>query len=128
MGYSYLIVDTSATVRALIKRSIRQSEMGVEKLLEAATAHEAMDVLHDHPIDLVLIDPRLPDMDGIDFIGRILAEPDTRSIPVVVMATRPDPRKMEALRRRGVKGHIRKPFSPQTFRTVVQHILEPTHV
>lgn len=128
MSYTYLIVDISATVRALIKRSIRQSEMGVSKFLEAATGEETMDLLRDHPVDLVLIDPRIPDMDGLELIGRILAEPDSRGIPVVVMATRPDPRKMEVLRRRGVKAHLRKPFSPQTFRTVVQQILEPTHV
>ena len=128
MSYRFLIIDISATVRALIKRSIRESEMGVQKFFEAASGQEAMDVLRDQTVDMVLIDPRLPDMDGLELIGRIIAEPDSRGIPVVVMATRPDPRKMELLRRRGVKGHLRKPFSPQTFRTIAQQILEPTHV
>ena len=128
MSYQFLIVDASAIVRALVKRTIRQSPLGGGKLYEAATGEEAMDQLRNHRVDLVLVDPRLPDMDGAELIGRILAEPDTRGIPVVVMASRPDPRKLEPLRRRGVKGHIRKPFTATAFATVVGQILEPTHV
>jgi len=130
MPYHFLIVDSSATVRALIKRSIRQSEIGGHgaKFFEAATGLEAMDAFAHHRVDLALIDPRLPDMDGVELIGRILAEPDTRGVPVVAMSARMDQRKTEALRRRGVKGFLRKPFTPEVFVGVVGQILEPTHV
>jgi CheY-like chemotaxis protein len=128
MSYRYLIVDVSATTRALVKRAIRESGLGVDRFFEAATADEVMDVLEQQPVDLILADPRLPDADGAELLARVMAEPDTRGIPVVVMAARMDPRKAEYLRRRGVRGVIRKPVSAATFREVVGQILEPTHV
>lgn len=128
MSYRYLLVDVSATTRALVKRAIRESGLGVDRFYEAATADEVMDVLEQHPVDLILADPRLPDADGAELLARVMAEPDTRGIPVVVMATRMDPRKAEYLRRRGVRGIIRKPVSSANFREVVGQILEPTHV
>jgi two-component system chemotaxis response regulator CheY len=128
MSYRFLIIDVSATTRALIKRAILQAGFGGGQVHEADAGLEAIELLQNHPVDLILIDPRLPDMDGIELIGRILAEPDTRSIPVVVTAARFDPRRAELLRRRGVKACLRKPFTPATFREVVSLILEPTHV
>jgi len=43
-----------------------------------------MDVLRDHPVDMVLIDPRLPDMDGLELIGRLRKQsPD---LPIVLIS------------------------------------------
>jgi CheY-like chemotaxis protein len=128
MSYHFLIVDVSATTRALVKRVIRQAGFAGGKVYEADAGFEALELLQAHPIDLVLIDPRLPDIDGLELIGRILAEPDTRLIPVVATSARFDPRKAELLRRRGVKACLRKPFTPAAFHEVVSLILEPTHV
>lgn len=135
MSYRILIVDASATARAVAKRAIRGTPFGGAgpaggaKIREAATAAEAMDVLHHHRADLVLVDPHLPDRDGADLVGQILAEPDTRGTPVVLMSARaPDPRALAALRRAGVRGHLPKPFTPAMFAAAVRDILEPTHV
>lgn len=125
MAYDFLIVDRSATMRALVKRAIRQSEFAGGKVHEADTAVDALDVLRHHHVDLVLIDPLLPDMDGMELVGRIATEPDTRGIPVVVMSARTGEEKRVG---RGVKGRLRKPFTPEAFREVVGAVLEPTHV
>jgi ribose transport system substrate-binding protein len=130
VSYRFLIVEQSATARAGIKRAIRRSDVGGPgaTFVEAASGHEAMEALADGRVDLVLVDLRLPDMDAADLVGRVLAEPDTRGIPVVVIAARPDPAVLEALRRRGVKGHLRKPVAAEAFRLLAGQILEPTHV
>lgn len=128
MSYSLLIVDPSTTVRAVLKRTIRQTEFGRGRLYEADCTAEAMDVLEQHRVDLVLIDPRLTDADGVEWIGRILAEPETRGVPVIVMANRLEPAKLEQLRRLGVRGWLRKPFTAASFREAVAEVLEPTHV
>ncbi len=128
MSYRFLIVDVSATTRALLKRTIRESGLTPERFFEAATAAEVMDVLEQHAVDLILADPRLPDADGAELLARVMAEPDTRGIPVIVMSNRPDPRKVEYLRRRGVKGVLRKPVTVAAFREMAGQILEPTHV
>ena len=131
MSYRFLIVEESATTRAGIKRAIRQSDVGGPgaSFVEAATGREAMEALAaDARIDLALVDLRLPDMDAAELVGRVLAEPDTRGIPVIVMAARPEQATLDALRRRGVKGHLRMPITSESFRAVAGQILEPTHV
>ena len=129
MNYSILIVDTSATMRALVKRSLRQTEFGPARVFEADTGQEVIDVLGQRRVDLVLIDPRLPDMDGAELIGRILAEPDTRGTPVVVMTGgRAGQRDPEPPRLAGVRGELRKPPAPEALREILARILEPTHV
>lgn len=128
MSYSILIIDSSTTTRALLKHTVRQTDFGRGRIHEAASGAEAMEVLEHHRVDLVLIDPRLDDVDGMDLVGRIAAEPETRNVPVVVMMPRPDPRKNSQLRRSGVRGQIRKPFTSEAFAELASQLLEPTHV
>ena len=134
MTYSILIVDTSATARALVKRALRLTEFGSARVYEADTGREVMDVLEQRRVDVVLIDPRLPDTDGHDLIGRIVAEPDTRGTPVVVMTDgrpdprRPDPRRPTVLGRLGVRAALRKPVAVDQLREILARVLEPTHV
>jgi CheY-like chemotaxis protein len=128
MSYSYLIIDSSTTTRALLKRTIRQTEFGHGRIYEASSGAEAIESLEHHRVDMILIDPRLTDMEGVELIGRIRSEPETRGIPVVAMVVRTDARKAEAHRRAGVCAHLRKPFTGESFCEVVTSILEPTHV
>lgn len=128
MAYSLLIVDSSTTTRALLKHTIRQSDFGRGRIYEAGSGCEAIDALEHHRVDMILIDPRLADVDGMELIGRIVSEPETRGIPVVVMAARSSAALTEQLRRYGVRAQIRKPFSTDLFGEVAAQVLEPTHV
>ena len=128
MSYSYLIIDSSTTTRALLKRTIRQTVFGRGRIYEASCGLEAIESLEHHRVDMILIDPRLTDIDGIELIGRIRSEPETRGIPVVAMSARADTRKADQLRRAGVCAQLRKPFTAEAFGEVVAHVLEPTHV
>lgn len=129
MSYSILIVDASATVRALVKRSRRQTEFGSARVFEADGGEEVLDLLEHGRVDVVLIDPRLPGTNGYELIGRIRAEPDIRGTPVVVMSPDlPDGPRPGVLRRLGVRAEIRKPVDPAALRDVLRRILEPTHV
>lgn len=128
MSYSFLIIDSSTTTRALIKRTIRQTPFGRGRIVEASCGVEAMEVLEHHRVDMILIDPKLPDIDGVELIGRIRSEPETRGIPVLAMLPRPDQRRAAQLDRAGVRAQLRKPFTGEAFSLVVTEVLEPTHV
>ncbi|QOV89152.1 response regulator [Humisphaera borealis] len=112
----------------MLKRTIRQTLFGRGRIVEASTGQEAIEVLGHHRVDLILIDPRLTDIDGVELIGRIRSEPETRGIPVVAMLARVDARKAEQLRRAGACAQLRKPFTAAAFGEVVSQVLEPTHV
>jgi len=128
MSYQLLIVDDSATARAMTKRAISKANIPVGRIFEVDNGREALDFLADHPVDLVLAELNTPEMDGVEMIGRLLAEPSTRSIPVIIISSKPDPAIVERLRRSGARGCLRKPCAPEVLRTAIAQILEPTHV
>lgn len=130
MAYDFLVVDGSATMRAVIKRTIRVTGLPVGGVVDGADGAEALDVLANHRVDLIVADLHLSDGDGdgVETIGRILTEPATRAVPVVVVSANPDMDRVRKLRRAGAKGYLRKPFTPEALRDVLARILEPTHV
>lgn len=128
MSYHFLVVDRSATTRALVKRAVRATGLSAPLVYDAADAREALDLLAVHRVDLALIDPALPGGDGEAVIGQVITEPATRGTRVIVITAEPDMRQIERLRRAGAKGWLRKPFSPDALRELATRILEPTHV
>jgi two-component system chemotaxis response regulator CheY len=128
MSYNFLVVDDSITMRALVKRTIRSAGLAAEVFYDAADSEEALEILDRCKVDLILADLNLPEMDGAELIERLLAEPDTRAIPVVILADHPDMRTVQRLRSAGARGFLRKPFTVEALRDVVAGILEPTHV
>lgn len=91
-----LIVDDSDTEIALTMRALKKSGLKTTVLL-AHNGEEALDMLlgapegesscaHDLPW-IVLLDLKMPDVDGLSVLRRIRAEPRTRRLPVVMLSS-----------------------------------------
>jgi two-component system chemotaxis response regulator CheY len=119
MEYSVLMVDDSATVRAVIRKTLRLARAPVHRLFEASNGAEALDVLRDHWIDLVLCDLSMPVMDGMTLIVRMSENEVMSSVPVIVLASDGGAARVEAIEARGVSAVIRKPFTPEELRDAV---------
>ena len=57
MGYQFLVVDASATTRAIAKHAIRVTGLSARTIYDAGDAQEAFDLLAAHRVELALIDP-----------------------------------------------------------------------
>ncbi|GAH22323.1 unnamed protein product, partial [marine sediment metagenome] len=68
MAFNVLIVDDSSSMRAIIKKIIKTSGFNVGECLEAADGKEAMKMLKDGWVDLVLTDINMPNMNGLELI------------------------------------------------------------
>jgi two-component system, chemotaxis family, chemotaxis protein CheY len=124
-----LIVDRSATMRARLKRVVRDAGLPATRVFEAADGAEALELLLVHHVDLAVVDLGLASVhgEGRDLIGRIVSEPATRSVCVVAMAPGPvpsDPRMLKRLRRRGIRACLPRPFTAQALRVAVADVLE----
>jgi two-component system KDP operon response regulator KdpE len=100
-----LIVDDEIPIRRFLRTSL--SAQGFQ-VLEAEDGKSALDLLRRHQIDLLILDLGLPDMDGLEIIGRLR---QSRSIvPILVLSSRGDEEgKVNALDM-GADDYVTKPF------------------
>ena len=78
-----LIVDDEPVNRIVLARMVEH--LG-SHCLEAASAAEALEVLREQPVDLVLMDIQMPRMTGIEAVGQLRHEPGpNRNAPVVAV-------------------------------------------
>jgi len=108
-----LIVDDSATMRKIILRTIRQSGYAVDDVLEAGNGKEALEVVKNNKVDLILTDINMPEMDGLELIEALRASPETQNMPILVISTEGAEDIIEKAKTLGVKGFVRKPFTPE---------------
>ncbi|HEX2973464.1 MAG TPA: response regulator [Tepidisphaeraceae bacterium] len=122
-----LIVDDSATTRAIIKRTIQMAGVSVDMFSEAANGKEALNLLADKPFDLVLVDLNMPEMGGLELTQRMQANPSTASIPVVVISAEPNAASLVQVHQDGIRGYLRKPFTPERIRDLISPLLGVAH-
>jgi CheY-like chemotaxis protein len=84
-------------------------------VLEAMTGAEGIQVAIEQLPDLVLLDMRLPDMDGLEVVRRLRADPRTGMLPVVALTAQAMKGDELAARRAGCSGYITKPINTRTF-------------
>jgi len=123
MAFNVLIVDDSSTMRAVIKKTIKVSGFNVGQFLEAGDGEQALDVLKDEWVDLVLSDINMPNMNGLELIGRMHADKIMRTIPVVMVTTEAGDEKVKQSKELGAVGYIKKPFQPQDIKNTLCRIM-----
>jgi len=127
MAYRVLIVDDSPAMRAFIRRVIEVSGFDCAACLEAGNGEEALSVLGQEWVDLILTDINMPSMDGEQFVRRLEQDECLRSIPVLVVSTDSTNRRIHHMLSMGVKGYLAKPFTPETLRGELERLLEAPH-
>lgn len=123
MSINVLIVDDSDVIRAMIARTLSLADLPLAQVLEASNGREAPETLEDTWIDLVLADINMPIMDGAEMLTTMRRRPATQDVPVVVVSTEGASERIDSLMRLGVAAWIRKPFTPEEIRDVVERVL-----
>jgi two-component system, chemotaxis family, chemotaxis protein CheY len=123
MPYNVLIVDDSGTMRNVIKKVLRLTGISFGNCLEAANGQEAMAVLENNWVDLILSDINMPVMDGFGLLRAVKSQPSFQDVPVVLITTESNEKRLQEAMRLGAKGYIHKPFTPETVRTLVREVM-----
>ena len=118
-----MIVDDSDTIRAMLVRTLGMTKLPFDEILTACNGIEALEQMKDQWLDLVFTDLHMPKMGGVELIENMQAEPSLNEIPIVIVSTEGSITRIEALKEKGVKGYIRKPFTPEGIRDVILSIL-----
>lgn len=128
MAYCVMIVDDSRSMRAFVRRVMDLSGFEVGSCLNAANGAEALALLNQNRVDLILTDINMPEMNGEDLVRRIEEQDEFRSIPVVVVSTDATENRIHRMLDLGAKGYVVKPFSPEMLRNELERVLGVEHV
>jgi two-component system cell cycle response regulator DivK len=79
------------------------------RVLEAATGASAVELAAEHQPNLVLMDIRLPDIDGVEALGRLRADERTAAIPVLALTAQAMEGDRERFLAAGFDGYLSKP-------------------
>lgn len=118
MALRVLIVDDSAAMRAMVKKTLKAAGFSLESCLEGANGLEALDILHENEVDVVLSDLHMPEMDGLQLLEALQKE---NNVPKCFILVTTEGRK-EKLRQAlafGARGYVLKPFQPEGLRKIL---------
>ena len=128
MSYRVLVVDDSPVMRQFIHRVMDISGFECSDYLEADNGVEALQVLRNEWVDVILTDINMPEMNGEGLVRQLELDQELRSIPVLVVSTDATDKRIHQLMNMGAKGYVTKPFMPETLRDELERLLGGANV
>jgi two-component system, chemotaxis family, chemotaxis protein CheY len=120
MSKTILSADDSASIRQLVVFTLEKE--GYE-VISAVDGQDALNKAKAATVDMVITDLNMPNMDGIELIQALRAEPTFKFTPIVMLTTESATNKKDAGKHAGATGWIVKPFKPDQLISVVKRLL-----
>lgn len=115
-----LAVDDAMTMRKMVAFTLRGAGFDV---IEAGNGVEGLRQLAGKPVDLIITDVNMPQMDGIEFTRQARVALRGRPVPILILTTESDQAKKAQARAAGATGWIVKPFQQDQLLAVVAKVL-----
>ena len=106
-----LTVEDSLAIRKILQRMLRQTDIPVGEIYEAADGREALTILAQKTVNLVFTDINMPNMDGMELLRCMASSTEWRHIPVIMLTTEAGESVVMRAVELGAVGYIRKPFN-----------------
>ena len=121
MAATILVADDSATMRMIVQATLTGAGW---KVLTAGNGQEALDVVKNHPVDLVVSDWNMPVKGGLELIQGLREQDQYVDVPVLVLTTEDDVDSKMAARDLGVCGWLSKPVDPDVLVELATELLD----
>ena len=126
MSYTILIVDDSLPMRSVIKRTLIAAGYGKSEFLEAANGKQALELMTNNWVDLILTDYNMPVMNGLEFLKAVKKNELFENIPTVVISTEGHESMIRKFINTGAAEYITKPFTAEKIRDIIVNLLGET--
>jgi two-component system chemotaxis response regulator CheY len=118
----FLVVDDFSTMRRIVRGLLK--EMGMSNSDEAEDGAIALKMLKNNKYDFVVSDINMPNMNGFELLKAIKADPDLRSLPVLMVTAEARKEDIVLAVQSGAAGYIVKPFTKATLEDKVIKIMQ----
>ncbi|CAN5854852.1 hypothetical protein BH20PSE1_BH20PSE1_19240 [soil metagenome] len=116
-----LVVDDNETNRDMLSRRLRHQGYRVST---AEDGRRALQAVRDQPVDLVLLDVLMPEMDGYETLQQLKADQNLRDIPVIMISALDEIQSVVRCIEHGAEDYLPKPFNSVLLRARIGACLE----
>jgi two-component system chemotaxis response regulator CheY len=118
---TFLVVEDSPTMRQLIAFSLKRFRNA--RIIEAVDGVDALRKLSGDRIDLILTDINMPVMDGLKLVSLVRQNPQTKSIPIIIITTEGAEEDRERALALGANAYISKPIQSSHLIKTISELL-----
>jgi signal transduction histidine kinase/CheY-like chemotaxis protein len=122
VAWRFLVVDDHPINRLLVKQVLKNAWPKAQ-VLEAVNGQQALEVLAQSSVDLVLMDMVMPVMDGIEATRRLRQNTVWQPLPVMGLTANVNPVDLETFRQAGLNTVMLKPFEPVQLCSRIEQLL-----
>jgi two-component system chemotaxis response regulator CheY len=116
-----LAVDDSPTMRRIIINTLKRA--GFQNVVEANDGKDALAKMKVEPVNFVITDWNMPEMDGLTFVTTLRSMEEYKNLPILMVTTRSVKDDILEAMKAGVNNYIVKPFTPDTLKEKIESIL-----
>ena len=116
-----LLVDDYEFIRTILERMLQQ--LGYQNLCMAADGVDALHLLRTRPVDLVITDYHMPEMDGIGLFQAMQQDPVLAKIPILLISGVPPEKFVTQALAIGIQSTLNKPFRAEQLDQEIQSLL-----
>lgn len=117
-----LVVDDFPTMRRIVRNLLK--ELGFENVDEAEDGQIALEKLRNGNFDFVVSDWNMPNLDGLEMLKQIRADPVLGKLPVLMVTAEAKKENIIAAAQAGASGYVVKPFTAATLEEKLNKIFE----
>jgi two-component system chemotaxis response regulator CheY len=118
----FLVVDDFSTMRRIVRNLLK--ELGYANVEEAEDGAQGLHMLKSAKFDFVVSDWNMPNMDGLQMLQAIRADPTLSSLPVLMVTAEAKKENIIAAAQAGANGYVVKPFTAATLDEKLGKIFE----
>jgi len=116
-----LLVDDSPLALKYISKIL--NDIGIENITQVNDGSEAITQLGKKYFDLIVTDYNMPDVDGLQLTNYIRDKSEQKTIPIIMITSEQDSKRLAAIKHAGVSAILDKPFEPTSIRDFIMQLL-----
>jgi len=115
-----MVVDDQTSMRAMVRRALQ--DLGFKDIRDKPSAPEALQSVRSDRVHLILSDFNMPDMDGLQFLEQVRADPVIGKTVFIMLTGSSDREVVQKAAALGVNNYIVKPFAPAALKEKIERV------